>query len=1064
MNSKRWLCVAVMSCLVLLSTASLFGQATANASLQGTITDKTQAVIGNKAEVTVTNKETGASRTTKTNDAGDYRFEALSAGKYTVKANAPGFSQAETKDLELLVGRTTTQNFSLVPGAVSETVEVTATAPLVDRAKTDVSTNITPEQVTELPLIGRDIADLAYLSPGVKAADSYDPTKNRYSILSVNGAGGRNVNVTVNGIDNKDNTVGGPVMQLPAEAVQEFQISTQRFSAVNGRSEGAAINVITKSGSNGYHGSAFGFFRAQALNADQTQPDPKNNAFVSSNPPYSRQWFGGSVGGPIQKDKLFAFFAYERQREHTSLAEQPTALAELNLVTALGAKPAAVVPTPFFENRLNGRLDYTINSRNSAYLSVTTQANNSLNDQSDGTFDLTEGNFTVNHMQLANLSLASSLSPTLVNQFTIGFSYWNNLIDSTTRAPLITFPSAQFGTNTNVPQQSFQTKFQFKDDVTKTIGKHTFKGGADYIWNPKMGGFFEFNPTLEIDFSADPSCILATVSASGCGPANFPNGFATPGAVSSMSIANGDPGFVIPGGTKQIGFYFQDDWKMMHRLTVNLGLRYDKDFNMVGGVDVANSRTFQELLAIAPTNALAARLTRKKATDDGKDFSPRIGFAYDLKGNGNHIIRGGYGLYYGNIFQNIPLFMEQQSNNTVFQTLFGISGSDPVPGTPGNIPLRSWRYGVDPLPTIAAPSHNLNPGSTGRLMDPDYQNPVTEEFNAGYAWSLSPKSVIEVEYVHVLSLHENKTINVDPKIPINPANITTRSVTENAVTKAPICTVASCGFYQPLDAAFAAAGLPVLGSVRNEMSIGRSRYDGLNISYRQQDFHRVSMAVNYTLARSLTYGGGGGSFRNYPKDPQNPFDPNDFGPSFNDERHHLTISGIVRLPWGMEFAPILQAGSARPYNAISSYNQLNFGGGSAAGAVIVKNSDPTNLFAFNADGPSATQNTADKLTAVQCYYGGTCHLAPQSSLRGNPYFNVDTRLAKNLKLGEKRNLQLAFQAFNLLNHANYGNNFDNTVQNHDQGNTFGKAVGFINPTSSLLPRSFRAEFGARFTF
>src|SRR5262249_41571904 len=154
---------------------------------------------------------------------------------------------------------------------------------------------------------------------------------------------------------------------------------------------------------------------------------------------------------------------------------------------------------------------------------------------------------------------------------------------------------------------------------------------------------------------------------------------------------------------------------------------------------------------------------------DSKDFSPRIGFAYDLNGNGKHILRGGYGLYYGNIFQNIPLFMEQQANNTIFQTLFAISGTDTVPGTP--ILLSNCRFGVDPMPTIAAPSHNLNPGSTGRLMDPDYQNPVTEEFNGGYAWMINSKSVFEVEYVHVLSLHENKTINLDPRIPVNPAKI-----------------------------------------------------------------------------------------------------------------------------------------------------------------------------------------------------------------------------------------------------------------------------------------------------
>src|SRR5262249_49926825 len=151
------------------------------------------------------------------------------------------------------------------------------------------------------------------------------------SILSVNGQAGRNVNVTVNGIDNKDNTVGGPVMQLPAEAVQEFQVSTQRFSAVNGRSEGAAINVITKSGSNGIHGSAFGFFGDQAFNAAQKLPDPANNDSISSTPDYSRRWFGGSIGGPVKKDTLFAFFAMEHQREDRSIAESPQALTQLNL-------------------------------------------------------------------------------------------------------------------------------------------------------------------------------------------------------------------------------------------------------------------------------------------------------------------------------------------------------------------------------------------------------------------------------------------------------------------------------------------------------------------------------------------------------------------------------------------------------------------------------------------------------------------------------------------------------------------------------------------------------------
>ncbi len=1033
---KRKLSVwAALGCLLLLGSTSLWGQATASASLQGTVADKSQAVI-TKAQVTVTGKETGATRTAKTNEAGEYRFEQLPAGIYNVKVSAAGFAAAEAKDVQLLVGAATTQNFALTPGTVSETIEVTATAPLVDQTKTDVSTNITPEQITDLPLIGRDIADLAYLAPGVKAADSYDPTKNRYAILSVNGDGGRNVNVTVNGVDNKDNTVGGPVMQLPAEAVQEFQVSTQRFSAVNGRSSGAAINVITKSGTNAYHGSAFGFFREQAFNADQKVANGDGTT-SPANPPYERQFFGGSVGGPIKKDKLFAFFAMERQREQTSIAESPLALTQLQLVTNLGAQPASTIPTPFYENRLNGRLDWAINNKHSAYFSVSTQANNSLNDQSGSLFDLTEGNFTVNHLQVANLTVNSALSPTLINQATLGFQYWNNLIDSTTRAPLFTFPKGiQFGTNTNVPQQSIQRKYQFKDDLSKTVGRHTFKTGFDYIWTPFMGGFFEFNPTLEIDYGQLPSQILAV-----------PGGFSNPGLVQGMSIAVGDPTFIIKDA-KQLGFYFQDDWKMTRRLTVNLGLRWDKDFDFVGGSDIANSRTFQELQAAAPFSPLAASLVAKKATDYSKGFSPRIGLAYDLTGHGNHVVRAGFGMYYDNTFQNIPLFMEQQSNATIFQTAFPLSGTDPVPGTA--LTLDQWHIG-SPLPTIPAPSGKLNGGSTGRIMDPNYRTPVTEEFNGGYTWSITSKSVIEAEYVHVLSLHENKTINLDPRIPVTPNNITTLS--KNGLPG---------GFFRPLDAAFAAAGVPLLGSVRDETAGGRSRYDAMNISYRQRGFHKVDLIANYTLARAVGYDQDGGSFRYYPRDPQKPFSPFEFGPALNDERNHLTIAGTVHLPWALEFSPILQAGSARPYLVTSSYNELNLAGGSSLGAVIVRNSDPTNLFAFLANTGVKATDTATKIAAANCYYSGNCHVVPYNSMRGDPYFNVDTRLAKNIKLGEHRNLQLAFQAFNLTNHANYGNDFGNVVQN--QGTTFAKPVGFINPTSTTLPRSFQGEFGARFTF
>jgi outer membrane receptor protein involved in Fe transport len=1001
------------------SARNLSAQATASGNIQGTVYDQTQAVIAG-AEVVITSKATGDTRTATSSEIGNYRFDLLATGSYTLKVSKPGFSSL-ISNVDVLIGQSATANVTLTPGTTTEIVEVTDVAPLVDVGKSSVSQTITPTEVEELPMIGRDVANLAYLVPGVKAADSYDPTKNRYAILSVNGESGRNVNVTVNGVDNKDNTVGGPVMQLPLEAVQEFQISTQRFSAENGRSEGAAINMITKQGTNGYHGSVFGYFRDTKLDTDEKVPNG-TGGYDFAHPDYTRQQFGGSVGGPFKKDKVFGFFAIERERESQGLEETGTSYSELVLAKTAGlaAQPALSVPRPFYETRYNGRLDWTINNKNTAYVSYNSQANNSLNDQSNGTGDLTNGNFTTNHLQLANLALNSVITNTLVNQFTLGYQYWNNVIASNISAPLVTFPDASFGTNTNVPQQSFQRKWQFKDDISKTLGKHTLKAGVDYIYNPVEGGFFEYSSTLEIDFSADPSVILGDAS-------KYPQGFATPGAVSGMTIANGNPYFLV--GTKQFGLYFQDDWKVTPRLTLNLGLRWDKDFNMIGLSDVKNSRTYQELVAL--NSPISNPYVSGVPHDDNKDFSPRVGFAYDVTGKGQHVLRGGFGLYYGNVFQNIPLFMEQMSNPTVFQTVLSLSSpTDVVTGT--GIPLGSWRYGVDPMPVIPPPSSQLAPGSVGRLMDPNYRNPETEEFNVGYSWSPTHNSVLEAEYTHVLGLHENKTVNIDQKVPVNGV----------------CCT-------RPLDPAFAASTQSELASVRDEQSIGRSHYDGFNMSFRQRLSHHFSVNANYTLAYAYSYDSGGGSFRNYPRLATDIFAPYEWGPSPNDERHHVTISGIIELPKGFQLAPIMQYGSARPYAVINSSNTLNTGGGTAI-AVVVPNNSPTDWFAY------AGNNTG----AQNCFYGLNgvapgCTIAKYDPLRGDPFFQLDMRLAKNIRIGEVVRIQLVAQAFNLTNRANYGNDFNGNIAN---SSTFGHPAGFINPSSTTTPRSLWGELGVRFTF
>ncbi|HEX8474215.1 MAG TPA: TonB-dependent receptor [Pyrinomonadaceae bacterium] len=1013
---------------ILLGCVPLFAQATASSSLDGTVMDIKQAVVPG-ATVTVTNNANGLTRNVTTDDNGSYRIDLLPAGLYDIKVSASGFGDVTSSKVELLVGKTSTLDFTLSPGSTAETVTVTSEVPLLDQQKTDVGINITPKEVQDLPLNGRDLGNLAYLAPGAQIVDSYDPTKNRIAVFGINGSSGRNVNVTLNGIDNKDNTVGGPVMQFPLESIQEFVISTQRFSAANGRSEGAAINVVSKSGGNDFHGSLFVFERDKKLNAIDFFSKQGNNP----EPDFSRQQYGGSFGGPVTlprfgeggdsthnfKDKTFFFFALEKQREETSFPVDPEALSQLRLVEFLGARPSASIPTPYRDTRWNARIDHRFNQKHNAFISYTDQSNIGQNDQSTPTSDLTAGNFTTNKLQLANFTLNSALSPTVANALTIGYQYWHNLIDTDVLSPTFNFPGGiTFGTNTNVPQESYQAKYQFKDDLSFIKGNHSFKTGVDYVWEPKLGGFFKFNPTLQIDFRDEPSIILSNTTA-------YPQGFATPGAVTGMSATSGDPYFNLPGGAKMFGVYFQDEWRARRNLTLSLGLRWDKDINLIGSSVQGANRTYLALKAI---NHPAAR---KLPEDDNRGFSPRVGFAWDMRGDGRHVVRGGYGLYFGQTFLNVPLFMIQQSNPTIFSGVFAISSSGPgdanadiVPGT--GIRLSNWRFGIDPTPIIPAPQTQLAANNTGRIMDPDYQNPYTQQWNMGYAFQINPSSVVEIEYVHTLGLHESKTININP-------------------------TVASANNARPLSAAFIAAGLPVLGRIDLEASVGRSRYDGLNVSYRRRLSNRFSLNTSYVLSKSVAYNGNAAAFRNRPTNPFEYFAEHDFGPTPNDERHRFVLSGVVELPAGFQFAPIMQAATARPYTALQGIDVFGVGGGRGEPHVILLTDRPDDLLATRSFSALQLRN---------CLAAGSCFQAPFNNLRGSPFFQLDARISKTFKLGENPRLTVLFQAFNVTNRANFGNNYVGNIRSTQ----FMQPNGFITPSGVIVPHSFSGEIGVRFTF
>ena len=459
---NRILVLLLAPALACMSATNVFGQATATATLQGTVSDKTAAVVPG-AVVTISSKSTGLQRVEKSNNDGFYAFNLLPAGIYELRVSLKGFSTGVYQNVELFVGRTTTIDPQLAPSQQAETVTVEASgAGLVDLDKTDVSRPITPSEVENLPLNSRDFVNLAILAPGARPVTSYDPTKARYGVFATNGSSGRNVNMTVNGVDNKDNSVGGPVMQLPLEAIQEFNISTQRFSAANGRSEGAAVNVITKSGTNDFHGSIFFQDRDQVFDTLNYFEQAAHGG-SGQKAPFSRQQFGGSVGGPIKKDKTFVFFAIERSREQTSININGTAYTnDQALATVKGLPvtpdPTQTIPTPYYDWRYNGRIDHRINDKNTFSASYTNQNNRGANDQNGSTSDLSQNNFTTNQLIIANATLNSVISPTVVNSVTFGYQYWNNLIATNNFVPNLSFPDLTIGTNgeraaTNVPEE-----------------------------------------------------------------------------------------------------------------------------------------------------------------------------------------------------------------------------------------------------------------------------------------------------------------------------------------------------------------------------------------------------------------------------------------------------------------------------------------------------------------------------------------------------------------------------------------------------------------------------------
>ena len=606
----------------------------------------------------------------------------------------------------------------------------------------------------------------------------------------------------------------------------------------------------------------------------------------------------------------------------------------------------------------------------------------------------------------------------------------------------------------NVPQQTIERKFQFRDDFSLIEGKHAMKFGVNYIRTELQGFFFFGANGYQIFFFDNPLTIRNNLRTSNCPtvPANqgcYPQGFATPGAVREITFNTGSGDTGQPP-FHQLALYFQDDYRVRPRFTLNLGLRWDANIRNL--IDQTNNRTIRilSLLNNERARAITGDANRlKNTTTSFREFQPRIGFAWDVKGTGQTVIRGGYGIFYDQVFQNLILFAKQQSNDTIYQTVL-----DLVNDSVGVGQLAGFRFGVDPLPTPSASflPTNLEFGGFGRINDPLLKDPYVQKWSLGVETKLGQNYVLSSDFVHTLGIHENRVANINPRI----QNICSASFPGSNPTS-PLCVRGSDTRF--FDKAFVDAGLGAgrLEQINMFTSTNRSRYDSWATTLRRRTRHTL-ISASYVLSKSQAWGGqptASYSGNGIAIALENQFKPEEFGPTRIDERHRIVASGLLDFPHGFQLAPIVQFATARPYSPLAGIDID--GDGRVSVDRICDGVDPLSLLRAQVAGQTVPAATAPgcRQARVNGQRVGFVVQNGQIEERSGRFFDVDLRAQKTFSLSERFKVRAYVNFFNLLNRENL---------------SFGGRLGqsslssslFLQPVSLYGP-GFGAPVGLPFT-
>jgi len=651
------LALITLSALVLSTVA--FAQTTVSTgNIVGTVTDATGAVVPG-AKVTITGS-TGQTIHTTSSGTGAYSSGALVPGSYKVRVEAKGF-KTEQLALDVQVDNSANGSVKLELGQESTVIDVQASQVSVNTEQAEVQGVLSSSQIENLPVNGRNFLDLAQLEPGVQIQDgtNFDPTKVGYSSISFGGRFGRTARIEVDGVDVSDETVGTTTEDIPASSIQEFSVAQSNLDLSNELTSSGAVNVTTKSGTNGYHGEAFGVFRDHAIGSASLP-----HATILPSPYFQRDQDGGNFGGPIMKDKLFFFLDGERTLQH---------LGAPVLESSPFQDYSGFFPAPFIDDETLARLDYQLtktarlfgrfsyfkNSTDATFFPTSFQVYNNRDVTRNSVFgaDFNTGSFT----------------------HTIRFSYLkfqNQIVDGTrgTDLPFANYPvsinigSFTVGPNLLAPQTTPQSDHQLKYDGSKAIGKHILRFGAS--WNHIQGGgsaaFFGTSANVYgagldngCGGNGNPNSLGCAVGPDGTTASNPLNYDMVEAIISNgQGYSTENPALGFPAGglgpDNRLGFYVGDSWKILPNLTLSPGLRWVRDTGRTDS-DLAAPDCSGVTGPCVPLNS-AFPGYGNSVNNPNKNFAPQFGIAWDPAKNGRTVIRAGAGLFYENVIYNNVLF------------------------------------------------------------------------------------------------------------------------------------------------------------------------------------------------------------------------------------------------------------------------------------------------------------------------------------------------------------------------------------------------------------------------